>query len=148
MIPTLEQAKKKDKIIEYFVEHGNNFFGADDIVNAKVTEAGLSEINQYILDIEFRGYVTVSPNLQGKIYRASPTAEHFLNQGGFTAEFTEVLEQEALLNKESTKDKRRERQEDFIRFGKVIKTGVWLVVLLISIVANIFFLLKYVFRWL
>lgn len=131
----LEIAINKDAILQ---NHFNNKYSASKFFQSSIINATIPEIRNYLKEIEEDGYIVESKSQPGTFVK-SHTADLFIRNGGYEAQYTA----EAV---EAMKYRKIEKQEGFIRFVKVIKSGAWLVGFIISVGINIFFVLKFLLK--
>ena len=103
---------------------------------------GISEATTIHLleEIESDNYIELDSTKDSRYAKYETRTDYFLETGGYEAQFNAEQSSDAL---EEMKYRKVERQEGFIRFVKVIKSGAWLVGFVISVLINIFFVLKY-----
>ena len=89
-----------------------------------------------IEEISLDGLIETRLNSTGDLFiivSKTSKIDFFLEQGGYE---TQYLTEQSEVSAENAKF----RQENFIRFVKVIKSGAWLLVFAISVLVNIYFI--------
>ncbi len=142
----LNEAKYKDIILKFLQPfRRDSVLDYGEVANIKELK-GVSgaTIAHLIDDLTLDCYVITSSSRGGKFVGYQSRADYFLEQGGYEAQY---YAEKAIEEAEDKKYGRIERQKNFIRFVKVIKSGAWLVGFIVSIAFNIYFVLKFWLKW-
>ena len=137
----LEEAKYKDIILRYLKGQPNKQSDFEFIIALKELK-GISEATTIHLleEIESDNYIELDSTKDSRYAKYETRTDYFLENGGYEEQF---LAENSEVAAEDMKYRKVERQEGFIRFVKVIKSGAWLVGFIISVGINIYFILKF-----
>lgn len=143
MDSALQEAKHKDAILWHLKYHPNKYVDFSVLaVRKELNGISYASAVHLLEEIEGDNYITTGSTKDGPYAGYLSRTEYFLEQGGYEAQY---LAEQSEVTAEEMKYKKVERQEGFIRFVKVIKSGAWLVFFVVSVAANIFLILNLIF---
>lgn len=141
MEPKEQEATHKDTILKFLKNNTGKYYDVNDIIRKVLPEIDYDKVRYYLEELELEGFVRESNTCYMYNYRA----DSFLHDGGYEHKYeTELAEDKALL-KASIHQIKMQKREDFITNVKFVKSWVWLIGFPVSLLFNLFFILKYVF---
>ena len=124
-----------------YIPHFGQPGGVEFIIALKEL-IGISEATTIHLleEIECANYIALDSTKDSRYAKYDTRTDYFLENDGYEAL---LLAENTEVAAEDMKYRKVERQEDFIRLVKVIKSGAWLIGIIISVGINIYFILKF-----
>ena len=139
-----QEAKYKDVILRYLKDKPNKQSIFEILIGLiELKDISGATVIHLIEEIAGDEYINLGGSKDNKIAFYDSRADYFLENGGYEAQY---LAEHSEVAAEDMKYRKVERQEAFIRFVKVIKSGAWLAGFIISVGINIFFVLKFLLK--